>query len=349
MMDNDGFVRTGHGGDGARRWRPVPEPEAWRLGRAILDVLFRHRRARHGDPCGGCPCETCFAPHMAAVVRSVTQGEAVHLVLPGFPAKAPNLEKVLGILPDMAERLSLAYLDEICGEIRAIYPPGARMTICSDGRVFADLVGVPDDYVDAYAREIRAIIRSLGAWTLSHVDLDEILGLADEPEAVRLALASRYGDPAERVRERVLADPSLSAMFNGLHRFLFEDLVVRSHGRSRNAVRNACKQTAYEMIGRGMAWSTLLRERFAGAVRLSIHPHACHGEKLGVRLIESADSWGTPWHGVAVDVGGRFRLMKRSEAEGLHAELVYRDGHPSHYVAQGVTTAQGLAAGTSAA
>ena len=35
------------------------------------------------------------------------------------------------------------------------YPPGARITICSDGRVFSDLVGVCDKDVTNYGIEIK--------------------------------------------------------------------------------------------------------------------------------------------------------------------------------------------------
>jgi pyoverdine/dityrosine biosynthesis protein Dit1 len=44
-----------------------------------------------------------------------------------------------------------------------------------------------------------------------------------------------------------------------------------------------------------------------------------------------AESWMTPWHGVAVDVGGRFILLKRSQAEGFGARMVSRGGRPSHF------------------
>ena len=85
------------------------------------------------------------------------------------------------------------------------------------------------------------------------------------------------------------------------------------------------------MIQRSKAWSELIAIRFPDAVRLSIHPQSCGATKLGIRLIEP-DNWQTPWHGVAVDVGGRFLLFKRAQAETLGALLIHRQGRPSHYV-----------------
>jgi pyoverdine/dityrosine biosynthesis protein Dit1 len=52
-------------------------------------------------------------------------------------------------------------------------------------------------------------------------------------------------------------------------------------------------------------------------------------------MVDAVDDWITPWHGVAVDMAGRFVLMKRCDAEELGASLVYAKGRPSHYVLPG--------------
>jgi hypothetical protein len=56
--------------------------------------------------------------------------------------------------------------------------------------------------------------------------------------------------------------------------------------------------------------------------------------KLSIHLLETSDNWLTPWHGAAVDVGGRFVLMKQCQAEAMGADLIYVDGRPSHYMAR---------------
>ncbi|MFJ9543899.1 L-tyrosine/L-tryptophan isonitrile synthase family protein [Streptomyces sp. NPDC101225] len=53
--------------------------------------------------------------------------------------------------------VSLTFLNALCPEMERIYPPGARVTICSDGHVFGDLIGVPDEHIDAYADELRIL------------------------------------------------------------------------------------------------------------------------------------------------------------------------------------------------
>jgi len=72
-------------------------------------------------------------------------------------------------------------------------------------------------------------------------------------------------------------------------------------------------------------------ECFPAALRLSIHPQAPHAEKIGILLGDAEDTWITPWHGVAVQIGERWTLMKRADAVALGATLVERDGIPWHY------------------
>src|SRR5688572_15697119 len=116
-----------------------------RLAHGILRVIFARRRLSGADCSPSGACDACYALHHETVARRVRQGLPLQMVLPAFPAKSPNLRKVLGPLPDKAEELALAYLQGVCDRVRAIYAPGARLTICSDGRVFSDLVGVSDE------------------------------------------------------------------------------------------------------------------------------------------------------------------------------------------------------------
>src|SRR5947207_3061713 len=87
--------------------------------------------------------------------------------------------------------------------------------------------------------------------------------------------------------------------------------------KSRTQVRNECKENTYLVMQRSDAWGRLLHDCFPGALRLSIHPQSPHAEKIGIRLGEASDVWITPWHGVAVECAGKFKLMRLSEAEDL--------------------------------
>jgi pyoverdine/dityrosine biosynthesis protein Dit1 len=264
------------------------------------------------------------------VRRFVVNDEPVHLLLPAFPAKSPNTSKVLGRLPDMAEELALGFLEGVCREIKEFYPPGARVTICSDGRVFSDLVGVEEVDVTEYGRAIASMLERLGADSLDTLNLEDLFDL-EELDALREQLCAHYAEPLATIEERVRTYERHRALFNGIHRFLFEDRLVIESGKSRNRLRNECRKRALRVIQRSEAWGRLIGECFPLALRLSIHPQPPHSDKIGILLGDAEDAWLTPWHGVALKVGDRFKLVRRHEAEALGASVVWRDGRASHY------------------
>ena len=150
---------------------------------------------------------------------------------------------------------------------------------------------------------------------------------------MRRRVCAEHADPIEAVRARILSDDAERRLFNGIHRFLVEDLRGVHPERSRTSLSALAKQRAYHVIQRSRAWSGLVERRFPDALRLSIHPQKPHDvAKLGIRLAdEEADAWVTPWHGVGLYVGRRYTLTYRHRAEDAGARLVYQDGRPSHY------------------
>jgi pyoverdine/dityrosine biosynthesis protein Dit1 len=259
----------------------------------------------------------------------VTAGEPVHFVLPAFPAKSASARKVLGKLPDRAEELALAYLENVCSQVRALYPPGARITICSDGRVFGDLVGVSDGDVTSYGRGIESLLERLDARSLDTFHMEDLFETADFGR-MRDQLSAHYAEPIERIEQRVRDYPRHRALFNGIHRFHFEERAESTGAASRTQVREACKTLAYQVIRRSDAWGRLVAECFPTSVRLSIHPQDPHSEKIGILLGEAEDAWMTPWHGAAVRRHGRFTFMKRCDAMALPgARVVSEAGRPS--------------------
>jgi pyoverdine/dityrosine biosynthesis protein Dit1/AcrR family transcriptional regulator len=306
-----------------------------RTAREILNLVFRNRRLLAGAQ--KCPdaakdghCEQCLEPHQPLVRRFVQAGLPVHFVLPAFPAKSPNPEKVLGPLPDMAEELALGFLNELCQKIKKIYPPGAKITICSDGLVFSDLVGVTDADVRAYGKKIEAIIALCQFESLETFHLQDLYDRASSGEQMRDSLGRHYAEALEVIRERLHSNDSQESLFNGIQRFLFEDRVVVEKGKSRNRIRSDCKERTYEVVRRSDAWGRLLADCFPASLRLSIHPQPWHSEKIGILLGESQDVWLTPWHAVALKENGKFRFAKRAEAEAAGAMVVLKEGQPSY-------------------
>lgn len=304
----------------------------------ILGTVMRYRRiALKSDACTHPKCEECLAPHIDRVIAAIERNESVAFALPAFPGKSPNPEKVLGPRPDMAERKSIAFLDRLCRRIEEIYTPGARIVLCSDGRVFNDVVGIPDSDITRYQQDLIELISELGADRLTTFNLDDVFNGCGF-DAMRARLMVAHGEPIEALQAAVRAGGDALRLYRGITRFLVEDAKRPGLAISNTSLQKECRRRAYQVIQRSRAWDALISKRIPGAVRLSIHPQVCGSRKIGIHLMETPDEWLTPWHCVAVEVRGRFRLMKRSQAEALGAELVFRDGRPSHFVVAALPT-----------
>lgn len=295
--------------------------------RIVLDRILRRRRVLPGVEAE--PSEATRALHLEQVQAFVDAQEPVHLVLPAFPAKAPNPEKVLGRLPDMGEWLALESLVSLLDDIAEAHRPGAILTICSDGQVFTDAVGITDADVSAYRRRLESMIDELGTERLQVFGLSDAFGPV-APAIARRKLLESYGPSIEEVRGHAKRSASHATQLDGIHRFLFEDLVVLRPELSRSQARKETRERAYEVVCRSEAWGELVAAVFPRALRLSIHPQPDVSQKIGIHLLPTEDAWLTPWHGTAVFDGGGVRLMRRRDAEALGAVVVEDGGLPSH-------------------
>lgn len=305
----------------------------------LVDVMQYRRMSNPATACEAPFCERCLEPHLGKIVSAVSEGRPVTFVLPAFPGKSPNSAKVLGPLPDMAERCALEFLQHLCDRIRRYYAPGAHMVLCSDGRVFSDVVGLRDEDVTNYQDEISNMIENLGLSSLSTFNLEELYEGLNFDE-MRTSLMEHHGEPVEMLQAAVsrgkaedasVDDKEAHRLYCGITRFLVEDSMFPGQTRSRSSIQKECRVRAYSVVQRSKAWGELVEEQFPDAVRLSIHPQTCGSKKLGIRLI-GFETWQTPWHAAAVHVGDRYMLLKRSQAEALGAHLVMRFGRPSHFV-----------------
>lgn len=301
----------------------------------VIKLLFKHRRMAGSDYqlCQHDENGNCFAPHQHKILAHIQQGKPITFVLPAFPAKSPNLTKTAGVLPDLGERLALRFLDQLCQKIWSFYPPGAQVMICSDGRVFNDLVKVSDKNVDTYAEGIRHIIREEALTHIGTFALDDFYG-AMPYDVMREKLVNDYGESITLIKEKVKIETAAKNLFNGIHRFIYEDQLSMFE-LSKNQVKIITKEIAYRVIQRSNAWSRFVEKHFPGAVRLSIHPQACGSEKLGIMLLQSVDVWATPWHRVVLFDGKNHVLIRKKEAEALGAQPVFANNQFSHYVVEG--------------
>ncbi len=309
------------------------------IAKRIMAEVIAYQRVPEGVNACSRGCAHCASMHLDKIITAVKKNEAVTFILPAFPGKSPNPEKVLGHLPDHAERLSLTFLGNLCARIKEFYIPGIKIILCSDGRVFSDVVGMQESNVTAYQVELDRLIKELKLTDISTFNLDHFYkGL--HFEQMREELMARFGQSLDMLKQKVrnganqfasAEEHEANRMYSGITRFLFEDSMHAGQTKSRSAVQKEARARAYEVIRRSNAWSNLLFEHFPEAVRLSIHPQTCGSRKLGIRLIGN-ESWMTPWHGVAVESTNGFVLLKRAEAEALGAKLVFTaNGQPSHF------------------
>lgn len=109
--------------------------DAMGASRSILNVILRYQSPLPKDAPDR--ADEGMLKFLGLIYRAVKNSEPVRMVLPAFPFKSPNSSvKVLGTLPDKAEDIALAHLNGLCSAIEDIYPPGATLTIVSDGLVY---------------------------------------------------------------------------------------------------------------------------------------------------------------------------------------------------------------------
>ncbi|ADP12604.1 putative siderophore biosynthesis protein [Erwinia sp. Ejp617] len=303
----------------------------------ILREIDRNRRdySPHKEPPDHRELCECFkSTHLPKIKAFIKANRAIEFILPAFPAKSPNKNKVLGHLPDMAERISLAFLNDFCQRIKQIYTPGAKLTICSDGRVFGDLIRINDENISAYQAGLRQLIADRGANSLDLFNLENFKPFSDcacSFDKMRQRLINEFSQPVEAIKQQLIAEKGGRQLYCAITRFLFEDGLIPGYCGSKSKLQKDSRQRAIQVIQRSQAWGALLEHQFPEAIRLSIHPQPAHSQKIGIHMIPTKDSWLTPWHGVAVEEEGKFVLMKRSEAESLGGRIVMQDNQQSHY------------------
>lgn len=273
------------------------------------------------------------APHFNKIMNAIEQDQPINLVLPAFPAKSPSRQKTLSHLPDHGEELAFSNLNGLCERISEIYSPGAKLTVCSDGRVFADIVRIPDQDVTDYNNEMRRYVKEWGLAHIEFFDLDDVYPNVKDFAMLREELMVAHGETLESLQQRCKTEKEAGEMYRGITRFLFEDFsgLDEFKGMTRNAIQGMARSAAYRVIQRSNAWGRLLAKRLPDSVRLSIHPQFRISEKIGINLIESTDCWATPWHSVVLKKGNEISLVPRHEAEKMNAALIFKNGRASHF------------------
>lgn len=297
----------------------------------ILNILFKYRKTAHVN-CVTDPCNLCKVVHLDKIINFVRKQEPIHFILPAFPAKSPNRNKVLGSRPDLGEEIALQGLQQICDQIESIYKPGAKISICADGRVFTDLVKITDEDVSLYIAELHKMIIDNQLNQLKLYNLEDFLDTEGDFDGAREKLLMVYAKDINYYKSVIKADNAYSRLFNGIHRFITEDQKEMYSEWSNTKFKKHTKEIAIQVIQRSEAWGRFISKFFPSAIRLSIHPHSPHSEKIGIKLTKAKDNWITPWHGVILlDSKEGYQLVKRSDAIESGAQLIFKNNQPYYY------------------
>lgn len=242
----------------------------------------------------------------------------IEAVLPAFPCKSSNTEKVYEQAPDRGEELALRRLIEVSRKVKEIYPPGLKVYIVSDGHVFSDCIGVDDDVVDTYTETLKTLYRAVAKSEnaededlIGFASLKDMFFNADGSYTPGLAkdftlqhfTGTKIDEDSENSRKFMMlacdtdcgslksdlqeeGHPRLK-LYRGFWKFMSEDLKLNDHCRklSRKQLKKTVSNVSFEMIKRNDAYSNLVELMFPFHMRLSIHGHKNDGPKFGIKLI----------------------------------------------------------------
>ncbi len=295
----------------------------------LLELILAPLMARgnHPDLDFGKMLRSPIGRNLAA---SVERQEKLTFILPAFPAKSSNREKTESAAPDMGEFLGLETLEAMCVEMEKVYSPGAEVIICSDGRVFSDLVMVSDEDLELYSQSIDVMIAKHNFTHLKTFALEDCMHLFSG-DFVAEELVEKYGPSLEDIRKSAQEDPERRSMINGIHRFVKDDLSYVLGDLSKTQISKRAKALSYRVVQRSQSWDNLLATLFPNTLRLSIHPYPVANKKFGIKLVDAENRWSTPWHNVTLKQSGTFSLVKRSEALAMGATLKFHLGAYAYY------------------
>ncbi|MBI4995170.1 L-tyrosine/L-tryptophan isonitrile synthase family protein [Candidatus Peregrinibacteria bacterium] len=242
------------------------------------------------------------------------QQAPIHLIILGFPFKIPVPLKTNRTMPDMGEALSLHRLFTITQLVKEIYPPGATLTIFTEG-VFGKFTDVQRDEWIAYRERLQYLIDILDYQnSLFITDLEETESLAPD-------FQKRYEDNVQKFKKQfadgeVEAIKKYDATFPSVYRLVssheypYEDLLdVYNDDLPDNAVtqsvleiRRELRHQAHESIFKYHAYhqtrydTSVMDKAAPNAIYLTVSPKV---GRLGIYPI-AREVNRLPYHGVPV-------------------------------------------------
>jgi L-tyrosine isonitrile synthase len=277
------------------------------VARRISDILLLDRYRRG-------PQENVLAHPDAFVDRIADHVEVdkpVTLVIPSFPGRPVSPLTHARMQPDLGELASFTRLWTMSEHVRTVYEPGLRFVIVLDGQAYAPFYGYTPEAFRAYPEDLRTLLDRLGiGGTIELVDLQS---LVDER---RDEFEKLYPEVDEELRaewartEYPFRDELVDSMKLGTNTAAINAAavkLVKYYGDApaeeaveemRSSVAQRACETAYAYMcflvtTRRMG---LIKDRFPGAIRATVHPKP--GQYSPHLVNDTTDI--VPWHGVAV-------------------------------------------------
>lgn len=263
-------------------------------------------------------------------VRNQTK---IKLLLPAFPCKTNNSDKVLGHRPDIGEYLVLRKFVKAIRDIQAIYDAGITFYIFSDYHTFSDYIAVDLAHHYTYADGLKEMVRRMNASDslkiVNFEDFDDFAGISDTEYFT--ALKEKFGDKdyESQFAELKLSNSKMNNTYLGLKKFMNQDQKHILAKLSYKAGRERLAEIAKGMMVQGKALDNFLQKHFADCIRLSIHEHPMTGEKYSLYLFDEP-RFKTPWHSTMMyDAHTGFFLVDTLEqhlqADGAIIPATYQD------------------------
>ncbi|MFH2021168.1 MAG: L-tyrosine/L-tryptophan isonitrile synthase family protein [archaeon] len=254
------------------------------------------------------------------ISKNLASGQPLIWMLPSFPFKSQNPEHTFGKLPDGGEEIALKVLHGFCEKISGYYEHGAKIILASDGRLYADLVGIADEDVFNYRSKLLELYKNIVESDrkipyLSWYSLDDAFPSVNSAKDKRRALVEAYPQEIETIMERVHSDVHYNRLYVGFKNLMIGELSIEKN-RSKKSIEKEASEIAKKMLIRNFANACLLKDRFPKAIRLSVKHHDTSSGIYGVNLLPNHHDIGTPWLNVLVKSGEEeFTYMKRKDAE----------------------------------
>lgn len=252
-------------------------------------------------------------------------------VMLGFPFKSTNQrDKVIGMIPDLGEKLTIDNFSDFNTKIKKVYENGVNVVIVSDGFIFNDLLHLNDGIVEAYKEISMDMAKDA---PMEFYDVNDFYSKRVSLAEKRNRVVEQFGVSEAFLDKEILTNPDVNFLYRGMIHFMSEELSAHKFV-SNSQLQKAAKKLTREMMFRNEAYSNLVRNEFSNYIRLSMHPSVNNGNKYSFKLIPGENTRHSAWHAAILMDKCEYITIHKKDAEEMGAILQYKDGQPYSYIKQ---------------